>query len=331
MLILCSESAKKWAKSLVVKYNIIQKLMNDNILTYDGFPTKFGLGFQTHIASLPAVARNGTKANFTIPYSPPANNSTDDYPVNNLVIYDDKVESPFINYSWATVNASATSPVHSGSNSINDTLGNWDALYFNCDQCFDTDLYKGVEFWVYGGTQIPGGQLIGVSLIKYDGTNSNPQGTFAIGSLIEGGQIPYGQWARAFLDFSDVVPGTYDGFWLQASSSSPQGFVFVDDIVILTKYVPTNNTGLSSTTTGSNNTFSTTTSSSSSSSGSTTGVGSTTKGSTTSSSGSSTTHKGVTSTTAVVTANSLESSSNSLFNNLNLAIVACLCVFILAF
>jgi len=226
------------------------------------------------------------------------------------------------------VNATNTSPVYSGSYSISDTLGNYDALFFECTQCFSTLLYKGVEFWIFGGTQISGGQLIGLSLITVVGGASTPQGTFAVGDLIDGGEIPYNQWTRVYLDFDSVPPGTYDGVWLQASSSTPQGFVYVDDVIILTRYNGSNPS--TTTTTGSNN-FATTTSGS----GTTTGHGTTTSFGSSTKSSSTTTQKSVSTTSSSSdsgSGGSLVSSSVSLFDNIYAAIIVCLsCVFVQVF
>ena len=77
---------------------------------------------------------------------------------DNLPIYTDNLVNGFQNWSWATVNLTNTSPVHSGAYSISVTDGgNYQALVFEHSD-FNTSLYTNLSFWVNGGST--GGQKI---------------------------------------------------------------------------------------------------------------------------------------------------------------------------
>jgi peptidoglycan/xylan/chitin deacetylase (PgdA/CDA1 family) len=67
-----------------------------------------------------------------------------------FVIYDDALRNGFEDWSWATHNLAATTPVHSGSRSISFEPDNWAGLYFH-HAGVDTSAYHSVDLWVNGG------------------------------------------------------------------------------------------------------------------------------------------------------------------------------------
>src|SRR5262245_26602022 len=74
-------------------------------------------------------------------------------------IYTDALVNGWQNWSWATVNLSATSPVHSGTSSASVTAAAWQAIYLHHD-AFDSSGYSNLVFWLHGGSA--GGQLLQV-------------------------------------------------------------------------------------------------------------------------------------------------------------------------
>ncbi len=77
--------------------------------------------------------------------------------VSKIIIYDDTLGINWQNWSWSgTFNLSATTPVHSGNNSINITLDAWGgfspALSTESDP-IDSAEYEKISFWVNGGTK----------------------------------------------------------------------------------------------------------------------------------------------------------------------------------
>src|SRR5438132_1416851 len=77
-------------------------------------------------------------------------------------IYTDSLVNGWQNWSWATVNLSATSPVHSGTRSASVTADAWEAIYLHHD-AFDNSGYSDVVFWIHGGST--GGQLLQVQAL----------------------------------------------------------------------------------------------------------------------------------------------------------------------
>src|SRR4051812_45099862 len=78
-------------------------------------------------------------------------------------VYADSLQNSWQNWSWATVNLSATSPVHGGANSISVSSTNWQALYLE-HPAQNSSLYSAISFWVNGGPT--GGQVIQVQALR---------------------------------------------------------------------------------------------------------------------------------------------------------------------
>lgn len=64
-------------------------------------------------------------------------------------IYTDGLQN---SWSWATVNLTSASPVHSGNRSVAVTAGAWEAIYLHHD-AFDSSGFSSVTFWIHGGTK----------------------------------------------------------------------------------------------------------------------------------------------------------------------------------
>ena len=72
-----------------------------------------------------------------------------------MAIYTDALQNNWVNYSWATVSFTATSPVHSGSDSISVSCTNYQAIYLHHNNAFDSTPYSNITFWIYVTTSAP--------------------------------------------------------------------------------------------------------------------------------------------------------------------------------
>ncbi len=76
--------------------------------------------------------------------------------VSTIVIYNDALGANWQNWSWSgTFNLSATTPVHSGDNSINITLDAWGGFspaLSTASDPIDTAGYEKISFWINGGS-----------------------------------------------------------------------------------------------------------------------------------------------------------------------------------
>ena len=161
---------------------------------------------------------------------------------SNQVIYAEGLSNNWVNYSWAAVNFSATSPVHSGSKSISvSCLSNdYEALYLHHNNAFDSTPYTNLTFWIYVTTA-------GIPPLKVQATlNGTAQNAYY--------QIPSlsaSNWMQIAVPLSalGVANSTaFDGFWIQSESASPIPTFYVDDITLVAGAV-TNTPGTNATAT----------------------------------------------------------------------------------
>jgi hypothetical protein len=142
---------------------------------------------------------------------------------SNLAIYSDSLAGAWANWSWATVNLAATTPVHAGSRAIGVTAGGYQALYLHAT-VMNSGAYTGLTFWIHGGTS--GGQPLQV------------QGTLA-GAAQSAVAIPAptaGTWKQVQIPLTALGVAsndTFDGFWIQSASGSAIPTFYVDDIQLL--------------------------------------------------------------------------------------------------
>jgi hypothetical protein len=151
-------------------------------------------------------------------------------PQNNLPIYTDNLVNGFQNWSWATVNMTNTSPVHSGSYSISVTDGgNYQALVFEHSD-FNTTLYTNLSFWVNGGSA--GGQRVQVWGLL-DGTN---QVAYPLGAL------QANAWQQFTVPLSSLGVANKpncSGFWIQGNDGgAAQPTFYVDDVQLVAAPTP---------------------------------------------------------------------------------------------
>ncbi|MGA9780228.1 MAG: glycoside hydrolase family 44 protein, partial [Verrucomicrobiia bacterium] len=147
------------------------------------------------------------------------------------IIYDNALENDWQNWSWATVNLSNTSPVHSGSYSISvtasNTPANWQALYLDIS-AMNTSGFTNLTFWINGGAS--GGQQVQVQCIL----GSNAQ------SAVQIGPLPANTWQQVTLSMSALGvanQANFTGFWLQAEGGSTVPTFYVDDISLVTNAI----------------------------------------------------------------------------------------------
>eukprot|EP00026_Physarum_polycephalum_P005915 Phypoly_transcript_05954.p1 GENE.Phypoly_transcript_05954~~Phypoly_transcript_05954.p1 ORF type:complete len:606 (+),score=104.94 Phypoly_transcript_05954:266-1819(+) len=149
----------------------------------------------------------------------------------NVTVYSDSVQGGFADGTWAdNKNAADSSQHHSGSDSYSWTASNYKGMYFLNEGAFAVSQFKGLEFWVNGGSS--GNQHIHFNIVKGDPANKlGPDQD--ISQYIGGGGIPTNNWIKGYVDFSNFPQDTADGFWFQSTVSGNEGTVYFDDIVLV--------------------------------------------------------------------------------------------------
>lgn len=142
-------------------------------------------------------------------------------------IYTDSLQNSWSSYGWATLNFSATSPVHSGSDSISVTSSNWQALYLHHPQQNGAN-FTAITFWINGGS---GGQSVQIQATR----NGNAQAAVQLAAL------PANSWRQETFTLASlgVASATdFDGFWLQMENPGLAPTFYVDDITLTTNGNP---------------------------------------------------------------------------------------------
>src|SRR5439155_15767883 len=86
-------------------------------------------------------------------------------------VFTDSLQNGWVaNYSWATVNVTNSTPVHTGSASISVSSTNWQALYFH-HSAQDSSQFANITFWINGGSS--GGQSIQVQATRNGAAQTN--------------------------------------------------------------------------------------------------------------------------------------------------------------
>jgi hypothetical protein len=136
-------------------------------------------------------------------------------------IYTDALQNSWQNWSWATVNLAATSPVHSGTKSASVTAGAWAAIYLHNDP-FDSSNFTNITFWIHGGS--PGGQKIQLQALL----SGNAQIAIALHPTDGWQQVTVSLSALGVANKPDL-----DGFWIQDSSGTAQPAFYIDDMKLI--------------------------------------------------------------------------------------------------
>jgi hypothetical protein len=143
-------------------------------------------------------------------------------------VYTDSLQNSWQNWSWATVNFSAASPVHGGAASISVSSSNWQALYLH-HNAQTGSVYSALSFWVNGG--VTGGQLVQVQATR----NQLPQ------TAVELSPLPTNSWRHDTVSLASlgVASATdFDGFWIQVENAGVAPTLYVDDITLLASVNP---------------------------------------------------------------------------------------------
>jgi alpha-L-arabinofuranosidase len=135
-------------------------------------------------------------------------------------VYTDALVNGWQNWSWATVNLSASTPVQAGTDSISVNAGPYQALYLH-QTAFDSSPYAALVFWIDGGAS--GGQLLQVQATL----NGAAQ------TLVTLPALAANTWQQVTIPLSSLGVQNQpdlDGFWIQDRSGTTQPAFFVDSI-----------------------------------------------------------------------------------------------------
>ncbi len=138
-------------------------------------------------------------------------------------VYEDSLQNGWENWSWATVDLSATAPVHGGTRAISVTASGWEALYLHCP-AQDTSGYTNLAFWLHGGTG--GGQSLQVQATL----GNDPQAAVVLPSLVAN------TWTEMIIPLSSLGVANqtgFDGFWIQIRTAASVPTFYVDDITLV--------------------------------------------------------------------------------------------------
>jgi len=136
-------------------------------------------------------------------------------------IFADALQNSWQNWSWATVNLAATTPVHGGTKSISVTAGAWQAIYLHHD-AFDSSGFTNVTFWIHGGS--PGGQRLQLQALL----SGAAQTAFPIRATNGWQEITVSLATLGAANKPDL-----DGFWIQDSTGAAQPTFYIDDVRLI--------------------------------------------------------------------------------------------------
>ena len=138
-----------------------------------------------------------------------------------LGVYSDALLNSWQNWSWASVNFSNSTPVHSGGKSVSVTEVNaYDGFYVH-HSVLDSSLYKTISFWINGGSA--GGQQLQVMAT----VNGAAQTAYSLPPLIAN------TWQQIVLPLNWLgvsARGDFDGFFIQGRVNAPQPTYYLDDL-----------------------------------------------------------------------------------------------------
>lgn len=147
-------------------------------------------------------------------------------------VYSDQLNNSWQNWSWASVNFSNTSTVHSGARSVSVTpTGGGQAIYLHHD-AQSVAGYQSLTFWIHGGPS--GGQQLQV------------QGTINTGAIApyQLPTLPANTWVKVVVPLRGIgVRGAnnFDGFWIQDRSNTTHPTYYVDDVSLVSEPAPATN------------------------------------------------------------------------------------------
>jgi hypothetical protein len=142
----------------------------------------------------------------------------------NQIIYSNTLQNGWVDYSWATVNYSSTSPVLPGSSdSISVSCTNYTALYLHQTPA-DSTPYTNLSFWLNGGAS--GGQVLTVT-----GTlGGNPQTLYTLPALAAN---TWQQFTVSLADMGVADQSAFEGIWIWNYNNFTIPTFYVDAIVLV--------------------------------------------------------------------------------------------------
>jgi len=141
-------------------------------------------------------------------------------PVNGMSIYGDALVNGWNNWSWASVNTSSTSTVHTGSSAIAVDADGFEAVYLQ-HAAMSTQGFASLRFFIHGGAT--GGQSLNVFALRADGA----QTAVPLAPLVPA------EWREVVIPLTQLgVANVADlaGIWLQESAGVTQPRFFLDDV-----------------------------------------------------------------------------------------------------
>lgn len=141
-------------------------------------------------------------------------------------IYTDVLAAGWQNYSWATVDLSASSPVHTGTASIAVTYGAWQGLFLH-NPGVATAGFTHVRFFMHGGSA--GGQQVQLYAVRAsDGQNEH-------GPEIALPAPAANTWSEVRVALADLgaADTTITGLTWQDRTGGAQPVLYIDDIALV--------------------------------------------------------------------------------------------------
>ncbi len=147
------------------------------------------------------------------------------------IVYDDALENGWVDWGWATLSYTNTSPVHTGSDSISVTMNAWQGIQLYHPN-MDSTPYASISFWLNGGAS--GGQHLQVyGLLSGNGQSA----TYPLGS------VAANTWQEFDVPLSALGvenQATFSGFVIQATAGTSE--FYLDDIALVAGNTNTNST-----------------------------------------------------------------------------------------
>lgn len=143
---------------------------------------------------------------------------------NALIVYDDRLNDAFTNYSWADHSLDDRAVVHGGATSIRMKPNNDDGLYLYSNRILSTKDYGTLELWVNGGRA--GGQRVEIVL--------QAGGQPAASRALDPSSLRTNEWRKIDIDLNELTlpNGIFDGILIRGTSGGPQPELYVDDIAL---------------------------------------------------------------------------------------------------